>query len=376
MKTIKQLLFLIILLTNATNTQAQLGGLLKKGKDNVSEKKQTEVTSNSNIKQMTNDEYAVSENGNSLYSNDVKIIFSTIPFNGGEGQPTNNFTTTNHIYAKLTTLKGTLKDVLKISDYDDGIKIYLVLYNENGEKIKKFASVAETFEISPAQANNKTITLDILPDPTIFSIGKQSDLYVGAAFAYGHNQYTFTQNGTYKVGLFVKNEKADDWGKPIYGDDIIFANFFNYNFSAKDAAAIVKESQTISEAKNTAVKNAITALPKEWTEKSAATVMGFTQAQLITMYQNSFSKKMDPHTVVKFHASASNGGWTTQNNEFGIPIYRYSNQWYSIFIKYANGKSCYYQGFGLRQQYMGAGTYGKALIDKNEYHMTDCGGMK
>ncbi len=104
--------------------------------------------------------------------------------------------------------------------------------------------------------------------------------------------------------------------------------------------------------------------------------MGFTQAQLISKYQNSFTDKMDAHTVVKFHASASNGGWTIVNNDFGIPVYRYSNQWYTIFIKYANGKTCYYQGFGLRQQYNGGGAYGQASIDKNEYHMADCGSMK
>jgi hypothetical protein len=85
---------------------------------------------------------------------------------------------------------------------------------------------------------------------------------------------------------------------------------------------------------------------------------------------------MDPHTVVKFHASPSNGGWTTVNNDYGIPIYRYSNQWYTVFVKFNNGKSCFFQGFGLRQQYNGGGTYGKVFCDINPYHMTDCGLMK
>ncbi|MBK6380355.1 MAG: hypothetical protein IPF72_11835 [Chitinophagaceae bacterium] len=370
----KKITLLSLILIATVCTQAKPCGILNKA---------TETNTTQHAKNMDNkvtikepEGYYIDENGISGYGDDLKIIFSSVPFNGGDGQMANSFTSASRIYAKLTATKGTLKDVLKIADNDDGIKIYLVLYNEAGEKIKRFVSIAETFALSVAQANSKSITLDILPDPAIFNSGKQSDFWVGAAFAYGHNQYNFTQNGNYKVGLFVTNEKLDDWGKPIYGDDIVFANYFTYSFSAKDAINIVKESQTISDAKNNAVKNAITPLPKQWTEKSSNLVMGFTQAQLIKMYENSFADKMDAHTVVKFHASSSNGGWTVVNNDFGIPTYRYSNQWYTVFIKYANGKTCFYQGFGLRQQYNGGGTYGAAFIDKNDYYMTDCATMK
>lgn len=379
----KKITLLALILIAIVCTRARSGGIVKKTNDKVSIKKTTETTTKQDTQNMDSkttpkvpDGYYVNENGTSLYDKDLQIVFSLAPFNGGDGQLANSFTSASRIYAKLTAIKGTLKDVLKIADNDDGIKIYLVLYNEAGEKIKRFVSIAETFALSGAQANSKSITLDILPDPAIFNSGKQSDFWVGAAFAYGHNQYNFTQNGNYKVGLFVTNEKVDDWGKPVYGDDIVFANYFTYNFSAKDAINIVKESQTISDAKNNAVKNAITSLPEQWTEKSSNLAMGFTQAQLIKMYENSFADKMDAHTIIKLHSSSSNGGWTVVNNDFGIPTYRYSNQWYTIFIKYANGKTCFYQGFGLRQQYGGGGTYGAAFIDKNDYHMTDCATMK
>lgn len=358
----KKISLLALILIAAFTTE----GKLKKGNEKTSEIKIAETIKNPETKNMDNN----------ATTNDLSIVFSSAPFKEGDGVLSNNFTSANRIYAKLVVAKGTLKDVLKIADNDDGIKIYLVLYNEAGEELKKFVSIAEIFSLTGAQANSKSITLDILPDPANFSSGKQSDFYVGGAFAYGHNQYNFTRNGIYKVRLFVTNEKVDDWGKPIYGDDIIFPNSFTYNFSAKDAAGIVKEASEVNDFKQNTIKNSITALPKQWTEKSSTLVMGFTQAKLITMYENSFTDKMDAHTVVKFHASASNGGWTTVNNDFGIPIYRYSNQWHTIFIKYANGKTCFYQGFGLRQPYNGGGTYGQAIIDKNEYHMVDCGQMK
>jgi hypothetical protein len=307
-------------------------------------------------------------------NNDLTITFSNKTFTGGGEVITNSFTTTNGIYAKITATKGTLKDALKLADNDDGIMVHFVLYDDVDETINKFATI-EKFQLTEAQAKGKSITFDIIPNLANFSDGKQSDFWAGT-FARKHDQYTFKQNGMYKVGVVVSNEMVDDWGKPVYGKDIDYTNFFDYNFSAKDAAAVFDEAGKVNDLRNAVKKNAITSLPKQWTEKSSSLIMGFTQAQLINMYQNSFTNKMDAHTVVKFHASSSNGGWTTVNNDFGIPIYRYSNQWYTIFIKYANGKTCFYQGFGLRQQYNGGGTYAKAFIDKNEYHMVDCGQMK
>jgi hypothetical protein len=308
-------------------------------------------------------------------NNNVSIIFSSTPFSYGEKNIAQRFHSDNFIYAKISVANGTIKDALKIGDKDDDINFGFVLYNDFKETIETKEQVI-SFAITAAQANAKSITVDILPDAQIYKNGKQGDFWGGAMFAGMHTQYVLGKNGNYKIGFYVKNEKVDDWGKPIWGDNIVYINFFDYEFDTKHAAGILKESDELNDLRVSAIKNVITPLPKQWTEKTSNTVMGFTQAQLITMYQNSFTDKMDAHTVVKFHASSSNGGWTTQNNEFGIPVYRYSNQWYTIFIKYANGGSCFYQGFGLRQQYNGGGTYGQAFIDKNEYHMADCATMK
>ncbi|MEQ1553658.1 MAG: hypothetical protein ABL929_05740 [Ferruginibacter sp.] len=425
-------LSIVIFFIGTLTIQAQLGGLLKKAKDKVIEKKSTENIATQ--QSSSNDEVAAKVHGSAntyyLYdqqygyrsggsnytlaalkqqdikftpyshvrqsdekgtfhfakdypelanitepvNNDLTITFSNKTFTGGGEVITNSFTSANGIYAKITATKGTLKDALKLADNDDGIKFQFVLYDDNDETINKFATI-EKFQLTDAQAKGKTITFDIIPNLANFSNGKQSDFWVGT-FARKHDQYTFKKNGSYKVAVVVSNEMVDDWGKLVYGKDIEYHSFFDYNFSAKDAAAVFDEADKVNDLKNAAKKNAITALPKQWAEKTSALAMGLTQAQLIAMYQNSFSPKLDPHTVVKFHASPSNGGWTTVNNDYGIPIYRYSNQWYTIFVKFNNGKACFFQGFGLRQQYMGGGTYGKAFLDKNDYHMADCETMK
>ncbi len=427
----KQLLCISILFSTTITTQAQLGGLLKKAKDKVTEKKEsTKTTATSAVEKGEAENLPVTQNNKTTFQvydrygygsggtnftiaqliaqkkmfspydhirkseetgtfhfakdypelakivapldNNVSIVFSSTPFSSSNNKVTNSFTSKDMIYAKISVANGTIKEALKIGDNDD-INFGFKLYKE--ETILTKEQII-TFAITPAQANSKSISVDILPEVQLYKNGKQGDFWGGAMFASMHDQYTLTKNGSYKIGFYVKNEKVDDWGKPIWGDDIIFTGFFDYNFDAKDVATIKKDADLLNDLRVSAIKNVITELPKQWTEKTSPTAMGFTQAQLITMYQNSFSTKLDPHTVVKFHASSSNGGWTTQNNDYGIPIYRYSNQWYTIFVKYANGTACFYQGFGLRQQYNGGGTYGKAFIDKNEYYMTDCTQMK
>lgn len=433
----KKIIVIILLFSSITAVQAQLGGLLKKAKDKVTAPPQTnkaETADNSravaeadktgsmpaNEKSETTfylyDQQYGYRSGGSNYTvasfvadkrmfdtyqhirkseekgtfhfakdyeelrsitepvnNGLMITFSNKLFSGGGEVVTSSFTSANGIYAKLTATKGTLKEALKLADNDDGITLQFVLYDDADETINEFATV-QKFQLSPAQANGTSVTFDIIPSLVNFSQGKQSDFYVGT-FANNHTQYVFKRNGNYKVGLFVKNVMTDDWGKPVYGKDIVYASFFDYNFSAKDAAAIIADAGKVNDLKNEAKKNAVTPLPEQWTQRSSPLTMGYTQAQLVAMFENSFNAKLDPHTVVKFHASQSAGGWTVVNNDYGIPIYRYSNQWYTVFVKFANGKSCFFQGFGLRQQYNGGGTYGKVFCDINPYHMTDCGQM-
>ena len=429
-------IFLAILFATNTTTQAQLGGLLKKAKDKVTEKKtastasstetitnsevvKTTVTGSSTTYSLYSQQYGYSSGGNKvtlaqliaqkkLYSpyepirkvdetgtfhfvkdypelapimepidNNVSITFSNQPYSGAKNnvEASTKFASNNYIYAKISVAKGTIRDALKIGEKDNLISMGFTLYTDNPDNIKTEES-ALGFEITAAQADAKSITVDIRPWPQLYNLSRASDFWPGFSFVALQTQYNMPKNGTYKIEFFVKNEKADDWGKPIWGDNIVYKKIFDYDFNNSDVDRMNREVDTLNDLRVSTIKNAITPLPKQWTEKTSSPVMGFTQAQLITMYQNSFDTKLDPHTVVKFHASNSSGGYTTQNNEYGIPIYRYSNQWYTIFVKYANGKSCFYQGFGLRQQYNGGGTYGKVFIDKNEYHMADCAGMK
>ena len=438
----KKIVLVIAIIATSINGNAQFGNLLKKAKDKVTEKKtvETTTTATNNSQTTTNGDgsnnklsIAKSDVSFTLFdqnygyrspsndgtvakfiedkrkfspyrhirkyeekgsfhfakdypelapvmepvNNDLVISFSNSPFTSTGAIAANSFTSGQNIYGKITTTKGTIKDALKIADNDDGIKISFTLYDNEEETINSF-STGETFLLTAAQANSKLVTFDIIPDLKNYTTGKQSDFSAGT-FAANHTQYIFKKNGNYKVAVFVKNEKVDDWGKPIYGEDIVFANFFDYTFSAKDAAKIKKDQSEINDLKNEAKKNAITVLPEEWKEKSSALVMGITQDKLLQMLLGADLKSLK---LIKFFASSSNGGWTAIYDQVNVlPTYRKSNQYYTVFYKIVNPNNsnngkCWFQTFGLRQQYMGGGTYGVATIDANDWHFAECDKMK
>jgi hypothetical protein len=315
-----------------------------------------------------------------------KISFNNQPFSATATGSKTKFASNEFIYGRLQLNSGTIKEALKINEKAANSKYYsfeyvVVVYRNKEDKYNN-EQIWNSCLLKDADLDKNYLDFDVLPSPDKATtiISALSDFSAGKSTAplYAAIQPTiFSEDGIYKIDIIIRNPVKDGWGNVLAKDKWpTFEADFDFEFNSNDIAKLKKNKEIASTNAENAIANAITPLPKQWTEKSSATTMGLTQAQLIAMYQNSFTNKMDAHTVVKFHASPSNGGWTTVNNDYGIPTYRYSNQWYTIFIKYANGKTCFYQGFGLRQQYNGGGTYGKAFLDKNEYHMADCGSMK
>ena len=403
----KQILTIVIILLSLLNVQAQPGGLFKKVKDNVTEEKTIASNSSTNVNiETTTQAYTNNSNVSNTEDNAVndentpkgyflvnnplgKITFSNEPFTKGTSGTKTVFNSNEFIYGRLQLNSGTIKDAFKIGNKGKDIPFhsleYVVVIYKNGEKKYNNNQIWNNCLVKDADLSKSYFDFDVLPNPknatTIisaladFSAGKSTAPLYSAI-----NPQVFSEDGTYKVDVIIRHAVSDAWGKELEKEDWpTFEMDFDFVFNSNDIATLKKNKELASETANnnmTAAAAAVQELPKEWSSKSAALVMGFTQAQLVSMYQNSFTSKMDAHTVVKFHASSSSGGHTVVNNDYGIPVYRYSNQWYTIFIKYANGKTCYFQGFGLRQQYNGGGTYGKPMIDKNEYHMVDCEKMK
>lgn len=398
-----KILFQIMLLVAiAKNGSAQIGGsLIKKAKDKLTEKKElkdekiVKQESNSNVEEpkVNTTQSRISNNDPNvpdkyyLVENPLgKITFSNQPFSSSTVTSKSKFASSEFIYGRLKLNNGTVKEALKIGEKAKGSSYYsfeyVIVVFRNKENKYNNEQIWNTCLLRDADLEKNYLDFDVLPNPekatTIISALPDFSAGKSTAPLYGAIKPTiFSEDGIYKIDVIIRNPIIDGWGRDLAKDKWpTFEADFDFEFNSTDVAKLTKNYETATAQANYAIKNSITPMPKQWTEKSSTLAMGFTQAQLISMYENHFSSKLDPHTVIKFHASPSNGDWTIVKNDFGIPIYRYSNQWYTIFIKYNNGKACFFQGFGLRQQYSGGGTYDKVIIDDQEYKMADCELMK
>jgi hypothetical protein len=449
MKKITQTLCFVLFLAFASNTQAQLGGLLKKVKDKATEKKTTTtttisdggnktpetVTNTNKNKQLEQGTFLFPEryNGNSigynsnnfinLYKikeqyraleslshvrkegekgtfhfakdypelksliNDEHIVNATIqfsgtPFKNGKGDGKTSFNSNGEpIYALLQAKTGTIKDVFNIKT-DENIRFSFkyYVYSDDADKLTgNFTTSTGNFIVTPQMAKENYLLLDVMPakeDAVVYTNKEMGFNSTASSFAYLHTQENFSKSGNYKIRLVLLTPYTDEWGKPISGTSMDCNGFFDYTFSTKDAKTRVDEGSELYSYMKENINNAPVALPDEWSEKSSPLTMGVTQAKLVEMYRNIYNDKLADFTLVKFHATNRTGGWNIQKNDLGIPSYRYSNQWYTIFMKSKNGKACFYQGFGLRQNYEGGGQYGASFIDKETFKYVKCEEMK
>jgi hypothetical protein len=446
MKKFKQIFILLLAFAISCNTQAQLGGLLKKAKDKVTEKKTTttntppedtkttevvEDTKNNNkrwergeftfpdaiyqneYQQRTYNITQIKEKFGALESlshvrkegekgtfrfakdypelkdliNDEHIVNATIqfsgtPFKNGKGDGKTSFNSSGeHIYAQLEAKAGTIKDVFNIKT-DENIRfsfMYYIYSDDANKLIGNFGTSTGNFIVTPQMAKEKYLVLDIMPakeNAVIYTFKEMGFNRTASNFAYLHTQENFSKSGNYKIRLVLLTPYTDEWGKPISGTSMECNGFFDYAFSTKDANARVEEGKELNIYMTDNVNDAPVALPKEWKAATSTLAMGIVQAKLIDMFRNHFDGKLSDFNFVKLHATNSNGGWTIEKNELGIPRYRYSSQWYTIFMKSKNGKTCFYQGFGLRQNYEGGGKYSASFIDEDPFRYVNCEEMK
>ena len=439
----KYIIAILLLVAVNVNTQAQLGGLLKKAKDKITEKKaevkkpetvvenRSENTStaipkateiNSDVKfefvagfygpsdgyndvkksmQILKDENKkyhvldlvrkVGEKGifhfvkdypelapfTKPFNNDIKISFSSEPFKEGKGV-VNNFTSKSHIYARVESTKGTLKDAFKFTGKNDILTISFVAFNDETEKVD-FANPEAKIYLTEKEINEKYIDFDILPEAskaTFHAIDEEK--YYSSTIYNLFTQRNFPKSGNYKMGVEVESEVKDEWGNASK-EKINYGGYFDINFSPSDVATINIERQTIWDNRKIGIANAPRPLPSEWATKTSPLTMGVTQDKLTQMLCGADLKSLK---LIKFFASSSSGGWTAvYDQDAVVPRYRHSNQYYTVFYKIVdatnrnNGK-CWFQTFGLRQQYMGGGTYGVSTMDANNWYYTECDKMK
>ena len=314
------------------------------------------------------------------YENNLKIEFFEALPNSGKETFTNSFKSSSHIYARITALSGTIKSVFNLDKKNPYIEMKMVIYNDENQTMHFGNGNNATFiALSSEQANLKSLEIDIMPHTMKYSVygGLSGDAIYYSPFPNMHNQNNFPRNGAYKVGLFLNSKTKDDWGKPTEGDGIVHGNTFDYDFSAKDVATIMSEQQAIFDSNKNGIRTTKKDLPAEWNLKSNPITMSMNQTQITNLYLNCYEGGDSTLMVMKFFAHQSSGGWAIHKNEFGIPLYRYSNQFYTFFVKNMKTNDCYFQRFSMRQEYNGAGTYGPTKGDITyDVNFTECEKME
>jgi hypothetical protein len=310
------------------------------------------------------------------YNNNVTIRFAPQPFGSG-GTAQNNFTSKDHIYARLQSNGGSIKDAFKTGDGNIEMKVSIVVYDDSKDAIRQYDEKVWNLYLRPAETEANFVDFDILPMPSkTIPHTTGNDFFYYSPFYKVNDEEYLPNSGNYRIGVELSLPVKNEWGKEDPGNIIQCGGYFDYNFSVADMAVINKEKATVSANLKEAAKTAIVPLPQHWAAKSAAPAMGVSQEKIMSMYINSFTDKLKGWKVVKFYASPSAGGWQVEANSLGIPLYRFSKQWYSVFLKKEDGSKCCFQNFGLRQQYNGGGTYGAAFVDKEDFQYLDCAGMK
>ncbi len=314
------------------------------------------------------------------FDNNLKIEFFEALPNSGKETFTSSFKSSSHIYARITALSGTIKSTFKLDEKNPYIEMKMVVYNDEDKKMHFGNGNNATYiALSLEQANLKSLDIDIMPHTMKYSVynGISGDAIFYSPFPNMHNQSNFPRNGTYKVGVFLNSKTRDDWGKKQDGDGIIYGDTFDYDFSAKDVATIMSEQQAIFDSNKDGIRTAKKDLAPEWKMKSNPITMSMTQAQITSLYLNRFEGGESTLKIMKFFAHPSSGGWSIHKNEYGIPLYRYSNQFYTFFVKNIKTNDCYFQRFSMRQEYNGSGTYGTTKGDITyDVNFTECDKMK
>jgi hypothetical protein len=314
-------------------------------------------------------------------SNEFVVEFSNTKSKQGLGKIDTKFSSSKPvIYGVIKTKNGKpIDEIMGFKGKGGNITVQIVIYSNTdnhigGQKEGSFYG----FYVTPELAANNFLYIDILPeakDAAYRQVSNEKDAYVYLpGFAAQHDKFNFPTSGAYTIQVIVTNNLKNEWGEATK-DAIDAVGYFEYDLKVSDIATIEKQKKEVENFLYDYKNNAIWPIPKEWTAKSEALNIGVSQAKLLEMYKNYFKSFDNGFELKKLHVKGNNG-WGVVNGDNGLPIYRYSLQWCTAFFKHKNGKACYYQGFGLRQDYQGGGTYGHSYISTDDYHMLDCAEMK
>ena len=308
------------------------------------------------------------------------IYFSNKPFTTGTDGSKTSFNSNEFIYGRLVLNGGTVRDVLKPSSLTGKVKnqIPFKIYrrdNSNRDQKQYPDFLADNAVVSESELDQTYWDFDLFPEPgkartVVFTDRNFNNGYESADALYLFLKKNDTKEGTYRIGVEIKTAGVDFRGNPLpESQRQMIEGEVSFTFRGSDYAAIQSNYSVLTKGFAAAAKQNQVAgqeLPPEWAQPSGRILPISTAAQLQLMYLNK-RQGSSSLKIVKLHATApGQTSWSIEKNNLGIPLYRFSNQTYTVFVKNQQTNQCFFDSFGLRQNYSGGGTYGQTFFDFDE----------
>ena len=314
------------------------------------------------------------------------FYFSNQPFGSGTEGSKTSFTSGEFIYGRLVLNSGTVRNILrqadqyiKIPDKTNLIRFRVYRRNEFGQDID-MGLLTNNVVAADADLDKNYLDFDVFPQPEKAKSAVYSYRYNG--FEPLDDIYLFlskqdTKEGTYTMGVEITTDGVDFRGNPIQDNERkSIKKDFSFTFRSSDYAAIKANFDTLKKnfaEASTKSQTANQALPPEWSA-SPNRIPPAAETQLRTQYL-SYMEDRNELKIIKFYSSAPGPiTWSISTNDLGLITYRYSNQYYMVFLKNQAKKECSFDTFTLRQNYSGGGTYGQTLVvfEEGSRKVFDC----
>lgn len=411
MKTIISILFLAFSL----NGNAQLLNKIKQKAESKVNDALTSKSKNSKTNQNDNESDSGTSKTNKSNNNkmdypftvlsDAKFYFSDKPFTNSNAGAKSDFTSQDFIYGRLELGGKTLSDAFNLSAQSTKGFHYLnygILITPKG-KSENELNYDQTIKhtvinrsrpilIKEGEEKNTWLNFDVLAEPSnistleaILTPEKISEFKLPAGMDFHTSdlniRQNFPANGAYTVQLVLWNYSFDDWGNPLeFEKDIVSLGSFEYQFSAKDAAALVDNRQKRADAleMKEKLKNKLTKLPDWWSKPFTPSESILSSSQLTPMIKNYISQWNLTYITHKIYPYSGSMGWTQYtDSQTGFPVSRRSTAEIYLLYKDPADGTCHIASLTLDESYAGGGTYGSPYLRGLwDDYLIDCSAIK
>ncbi|MFV0388905.1 MAG: hypothetical protein ACK5NT_09120 [Pyrinomonadaceae bacterium] len=386
---------LVITISCSFTSFAQFGDLVNKARNEIEKKVNKKKTKETNAGKTPGNDSSRDSNSSGSYSkkadeiappqNELGTIYlSNTPFptDGSIAGAKTSFNSSENIYGRLVLKNGTIRNVIQPdppSDEVSGNNFRFTITQIDRDSLSPgVRPVGRIFRaiVNESDLDKSYWDFDVLPP-----VNNAKTLYYWGGnpldgFIFGNSLYMFMTNDTTKEGKYemyveIKPSTKDFRGNPEPESNLksIEAKF-EFSFNGRDYAQVKANYDTLNKNFEAAYNQGALEsreAPPEWKAASNRLISGVTPARLNSAFLGLYTNRAQL-SVLKVYANkaTSSSLWSVQKNSIGIPLYRYSNQWYMGFGKNRVTGNCFYHEFGLRQNYTGGGTYSAIFGDINK----------